>query len=58
MGRMQRTGNKDFDVPQHRVPKKKHILAIFPAARARQRLDKDPMIALDKLKELEPHNVY
>lgn len=48
----------ELDVPEHRMPKRKHVLAMMPAARRRGQLDRDPFVAIHLLVERNPSRTF
>lgn len=52
---MKLTGPK---IPPHRIPKRHHVINMMPAARRRDRLDRDPFVALHLLVKRNKERVF
>lgn len=50
--------NLDFPMPWFRRPERQHILSMYPAARHREQLDRNPLFALDMLIKKLGENAY
>lgn len=48
----------EYPIPPDRIHEKKDIQSMHPSARARFRLDADPIVAMHKLVGKEPEKTY